>query len=501
MNIINKRILIFQQRNWGLKFGRPIAEHFNKMGAQIGALTFKYHKNYVSDSEVKYSWIESHDKILENPKKYLLDFNCSLETICKDLDVDTIWPYVQSLRDHVKSYREKFYYSFKQNVADDDIIIYIKAIYKLLLEINKSFKPHVIIMPNFVSLIHIMTYFFFKKRNIRCLSLTTSGLKDHYIFTNDFLDTTGSFFDQLKIYKKNMFNIDFSKEAIQLLQKETQKLINMPDIIYIRNNFLNNLVKFIYQFFLNLFRETPAVSKLYGVKADQEKYLNKYLLRSFVIKNYNIYKSNKIKYYKLENLNNFAYMPLQFQPESNLDVASANFNNQIETARQIAMHLPDDMTLVVKDHPAMTGLRSSKYLEKILKTPNVKLIKYNNSSASVLKKSSLLIAPTGTTFFEAAILKKPAIVLGNLGIVKILPNVVTTPNYQSLPFVIKKILNLSKSWGDDYNSEILIIISAILKKGISSNYIKLWETQNNKEDLNNIINKFSNEVLDILNKV
>ena len=65
------------------------------------------------------------------------------------------------------------------------------------------------------------------------------------------------------------------------------------------------------------------------------------------------------------------------QPELAIDVLAPFFTNQIEVARLIAMSLPDDYTLVVKDHPIMVGLRRPRYLDKIQKLPNVKLIDYS----------------------------------------------------------------------------------------------------------------------------
>jgi len=54
---------------------------------------------------------------------------------------------------------------------------------------------------------------------------------------------------------------------------------------------------------------------------------------------------------------------LQFQPEASIDVMAPFFSNQIETARQIAMSMPDDYVLVTKEHPAMVELRPPSYLE------------------------------------------------------------------------------------------------------------------------------------------
>ena len=53
---------------------------------------------------------------------------------------------------------------------------------------------------------------------------------------------------------------------------------------------------------------------------------------------------NKFNFDKLDNLDNFVYLPLQSQPEQTVDSYAPLFNNQIETSRQIAMNLPKDFT-------------------------------------------------------------------------------------------------------------------------------------------------------------
>jgi hypothetical protein len=343
-----------------------------------------------------------------------------------------------------------------------------------------------------------MTYFYFKKRNVKCLAVTTSGLKNHFIFTHDFLDSEGPFFDELtKI--KNIKKTELQSKAQLVFKEEINNLINKKKYLILNNSLFYIFLKVVYNFFLNFFRSKVVISKTFGVTIDNSKNLNRYLLRDYTYRIYYTLKCNRIKYYDLDQISNFAYMPLQFQPEANIDVISVSFNNQIETARQIAMNLPNDMTLVVKDHPQMHGLRSPKYLEKILKTPNVKLIKNDYSSSYVLKKSAILISSTGTTFFESALLKKPAILLGNLGTNKILPNTRTLMNFQFLPDLIQELLDLSKKWGEDYDKEMIFIISALLKKGFNSNYGRLWEKNYfNEFELKEVVSKFENEILDIL---
>ena len=175
MNLTNKKIFIFLQRNWGRKIGFPIAKKFSEEGASLGALTFQkdYHQYYL-ESDFKFDWLMSHDDIMNNPNLFLNNDKISIKEICENLKIKSIWPYVQSLREHVKSYKEKFFFgSYKQNVSDENIVLYVKSIYKLLIKIDKEFSPEIFILPNFVGLVHIFTYLFCKAKNIKIFAYSS----------------------------------------------------------------------------------------------------------------------------------------------------------------------------------------------------------------------------------------------------------------------------------------------------------------------------------------
>ncbi len=152
-----KNIFIFQQRDWAFKFGHPLAKELYQKKHNLSALTFKKttHNFIKSQSDVKYKHIFSHDEILENPKKYLNGQDFSFSEIEKKLNYKEIWKLIQASRFLTKSYQKKFYYSFEQNLNDDEIKLYVKAIYKLCNEIYNNFKPDIIFAPNFVSFPHI----------------------------------------------------------------------------------------------------------------------------------------------------------------------------------------------------------------------------------------------------------------------------------------------------------------------------------------------------------
>ena len=177
----------------------------------------------------------------------------------------------------------------------------------------------------------------------------------------------------------------------------------------------------------------------------------------------------------LDKIGRFAFLPLQFQPEATIDTQSARFNNQIETARQVAMSLPGDMTLVVKDHPTMVGYRPPSYLEKISRLPNVKLVDPRVHSEKILKRASLVVTSGGTVIFEAAVLRVPCIQMGGLGKTLLLPNISRHTDFSSLDKKIVEIL----SWNMDsseYDQRLINYVAAMYDVGFEADYTAIWES-------------------------
>src|SRR3989338_4306014 len=144
-----KRILIFQQRGWAINTGHFLAKKLQEEGCRLAALTLKRttHEYIVNQKEVSYETVISNDEIMGNPKRYLNGEIFPIEKICEELGLDSIWPIINSLRNHVRSYKDKYYYSFKQNVPDEEILDYVIAVYKCIQYIFETFKPDFIISP------------------------------------------------------------------------------------------------------------------------------------------------------------------------------------------------------------------------------------------------------------------------------------------------------------------------------------------------------------------
>ena len=489
-----KKIFIFQQRNWCLRIGHDLAKHFVKMGNEVSCLTFRkdIFKFITKQKDVKYNLILNHDDIIQNPEKYIKK-KISTKEVCKSLNLRSIWPLAQSLRDHAKSYKKKYFYSFQQNKSDEEIINYFKALYFVLETIKREFNPNVILMPNYVSGVHQLFYYFAKKNNIRTIAVTSQLIEKRNFFTYDPTDSSGPVFSKFNKVKslisrsKTKF---FTKKYINKIKKKKIKL--KFDLFAESKFFLRRLFFFtieVFKFKGNFF----LLAKNKNITPDN--YILYFIIRDFYSKIKNKIFYNKINFTNIDNIESFIYMPLQFQPEANIDVTAPFFNNQIETARQIALRLQGNDTLVVKDHPDMYGFRSNSYLNKILNTPNIKLVKSDISTYKLLKSCKCMVAPTGTTFFEAALLQTPAVLLGNLGFAKILPNVYFNNNIQDVATSIKLAIKQTKIDKLKYSKKLEFIISHLLNNSFDENYNIIWEKgHKNNKNLKNILNIFYKEI-------
>lgn len=110
----------------------------------------------------------------------------------------------------------------------------------------------------------------------------------------------------------------------------------------------------------------------------------------------------------------YAFYPLHKEPEVTLLVYGRPFLNQLEIVRLIARSLPIGMTLVVKEHPAAVGYRPASYYEKLLKIPNVALVRPNLPSRRLVEKCRLVTVIGGSVALEALMMKKPAVALGHV---------------------------------------------------------------------------------------
>jgi hypothetical protein len=484
--LTGKRILILQQRVWGITIGHPLAKHLAESGADLFALTFKKstHDFVSSQKDVTYHGIINHDSVMENPRAVPGSQELTLEHICQTLGIDTIWPLVAALRNHVRSYREKFYYSFKQNLSDEEIIAYIKALFKTIETIFKDFKPELIVAPNFVSLPHTMLNLYGKKHGVKMFGITDSKVKGYNIFTYDFYESSGPFYDRVDALNNGAqsqnaqrardyiagFRTNFKRpEALERYLADQKSL---------KQRVRSHLAPWyrIYKWYTD--RPTDYLKNI-GPTIDYRP--PAIILRDYWCRMQYRKAAENFEYYPLEKIEKYVYFPLQYQPEASIDVMAPFFSNQVETARLVAQALPDDYTLVVKEHPAMVGYRTPSTFEKLARTVNVKLVDYRIAGEKVLQRAALVVSPNSTTIAEASFLGKQSIQLGNLGTTLKMPGITKHTDLTTLSPLIKKLLATPVD-AAAHDRKLENFVAAVFDEGFAVDYQRLWEGEKRPED-------------------
>lgn len=109
----------------------------------------------------------------------------------------------------------------------------------------------------------------------------------------------------------------------------------------------------------------------------------------------------------------YAFFPLHTEPEVSLLVYGRPYVNQIEIIRMLAMSLPVDMVLVVKEHPWMVGKRSLSAYKKMLDIPRVRFADPKLEARTLIRDADLVAVVTGSIALEATMLGKPVITFGD----------------------------------------------------------------------------------------
>jgi hypothetical protein len=109
----------------------------------------------------------------------------------------------------------------------------------------------------------------------------------------------------------------------------------------------------------------------------------------------------------------YAFFPLHTEPEVSLLVYGRPFLNQIEVIRALALSLPVDMVLIVKEHPWMVGKRTKNAYRKMLAIPRVRIVRSSLSARLLVQHADLVAVITGSVALEAAMLGKPVLTFGD----------------------------------------------------------------------------------------
>lgn len=138
---------------------------------------------------------------------------------------------------------------------------------------------------------------------------------------------------------------------------------------------------------------------------------------------------------------NFVYFPLHVEPEASTMVLSPWHTNQLAVVEALAKAIPGDACLVVKENAAMVGRRPKGFYENIGRIPRVVLAHPKIDSHSLIKRGALTAVITGTAAWEALILRKPALVVGDSPFLNIGEGIYYEPSLEKLGGAVRRALS------------------------------------------------------------
>ena len=474
----NKKILFILQRNHAFK-EFPTVERLYKAGAKLATFTFKEtcEKMVSTQDRVKFESILKHSHIEKNAKEIVNKNNYTFENFREDYDISSIYKHASSLRRKVTSYEKKYPFSFEQSATDQEIEDYILAFGFELKNFFYNFKPDICIGYIWGSIGYLMLEKLCNKEKVPYYNHSDTKIDDVSAFFYNTVHSKSFFHQRIKdlnnkkVISKNKLK---AKNYVQNYLKSPEKqgfnnltnLLAEPEVLD-KKIFNFTDIKILLRNLYHTFKKSNIRYKPMD-GSDQTSFI--YDLRDYIYKQKNIFQVGKIKFDKLEDIDNFVYMPLGLYPETQLGMLNNVYDNQINTARILARFLPNNLKLVVKDHPRAFSKNSKSFLLKLQNSPNVKLIDHKTLNDDIYKKMKYLISFSGTSIFEACMYKKPALQIGTLEVMNDLPNFYLLNDITKVEEVISEIdQNFDKySKSEDYENKLINYVSAAYDVGFST---------------------------------
>lgn len=438
-----------------------------------------------SQKEITYTKLLLDEEVHERYKNEPLDLSY-LKLLEQEYGIPNLWPFIEIDRVlryglFVREYpHDTSSYTHKELLRLTQV--YAKAITRFLDEE----KPDVLIFAVIGTLSTMLLYHIAKKRGIKTLFISTARIENQYTVTEDYKDLTYTQETFHALEKGTVHLPEFEEKARHFLRtfQKAPAPYNPNDTAMSRPtnrgrqfNFLSPkrlshtllwLVKPWWIYMRNRHKSDYTVIKPWHLIGDR-------LMRKMrVLRGYD-------DLYDKPNWSEvYAFFPLQLEPEISHSLFAPFYTDYLWLAKQIAKSLPIDHTLYVKEHPAMFGYRTRRFYKELKKIPNLKLIQPTTTVFDLLSHAKLVVATTSTSAWEAVLLKKPAITLGDV-FFNVLPMVKKCNAIQDLPKLIRE--HPTKFVYDEQS--LIQMIAAIYKESASMDLVQIWDIEG-ASDMNKI---------------
>lgn len=108
----------------------------------------------------------------------------------------------------------------------------------------------------------------------------------------------------------------------------------------------------------------------------------------------------------------FVLYALQYTPESSINGLEPYYVDQLRVIDALLLGQPQGHRLLIKEHPAMYGMRSAAFYRSLRRRPGLILAHPSLDTRELIARASLITTVTGTIGLECFLLGKPCVIFG-----------------------------------------------------------------------------------------
>jgi len=367
--------------------------------------------------EEKFSVVKEWE-VMEDALKKQLDYK-KIKILNQTYGDSNFWDAVVCDRRLYLGKNCKWKQDYKPQYTHEQLMLIIQTAINKLEKLLEDVKPDIVLSCDLADFGKYLLWLICKKKNIPMLVFRTTKIQS-YIEAMDVTFGASSFMKQyFAEYNQQIVKDEFIEQAKSYLKEFEQHSIAYEGQIMLPiNKGTTNSKTIIFrlkEFFTILFSE---IKYRRFFKSDHQVIppLKFYIYNEYFSKwkyNYYSYRLKSI-YQDLNMLTKceYVFFPMHSEPELATLVWGKGAMNQIEVIRNIARSLPIHYKLAVKEHPRSLGYRKLSYYKKLLNIPNVVLVNPLEEVRDIILNSKMVISISTFVAFEAVLLKKPSMMLG-----------------------------------------------------------------------------------------
>lgn len=313
-----------------------------------------------------------------------------------------------------------FTQDYRRRFSDDELLLILQRGIERVEDLFDRLKPDLVVSFICVTMLDYVAYLVAKSRGVRFLNLRPTRIGDRVAFSRVLNDPSPELAIQYQRLLAGEQSL-FEEEARRYIQRVREQhgryegVVRPSDKPALKSNAskfarIDRLISAVRDYLT--YRNSISASDNHVPDPLRRLYFTTWRNPRQARRVREFFKDRYIRDADLQGLR-YVFFPLHTEPEVSLLVYGRPYVNQIEIVRMLAMSLPVDTVLVVKEHPWMVGKRSLAAYKKMLDIPRVRFADPALEARTLVKQADLVAVVTGSVALEAAMLDKPVITFGD----------------------------------------------------------------------------------------